>query len=201
MNALALGLTGPQAGELIAVDGCARRPRGPTPRGPARPQLQRRPDATAAPGALRRPPRLQHRAAHARARRAGHQRTAPSTPISGTRIGNELRLLANEPDPVAAFEMPPPRSASPGRIDAELARSGARSTSRQTAAPTSSSSPRVFGSQHSEQLATELDRLGFTATDRDAIVEAAHRRPRPGAALGQRHLQGRNRPNRRRGRD
>ena len=24
--------------------------------------------------------------------------------ISGTRIGNELRLLANEPDPIAAFE-------------------------------------------------------------------------------------------------
>ena len=121
--------------------------------------------------------------------------------ISGTRIGNELRLLATEPDPVAAFEIVAELDLG-WSIDAELARTAL------AALPPDGSRrllvlARVFA--HAAQPEPSL-RQSSTASasrpsDRDAIVEAAAERPDPGRAFGQHHLQGRNRPNRRHGRD
>lgn len=89
--------------------------------------------------------------------------------ISGTRIGNELRLLATEPDPVAAFEAVAALGL-PWTIDAAIARK-ALQTLPADGRRDLLVLALVLGSN--EQLIGELDRLGFTATDRDAIVEAA----------------------------
>jgi tRNA nucleotidyltransferase (CCA-adding enzyme) len=86
--------------------------------------------------------------------------------ISGTRIGNELRLLANERDPVAAFEAAA-ELGLPWRIDAQLARGALR------VLPTDGRADLlVLGCALN---AEELDDLGFTAGDRDTIAEAATR--------------------------
>jgi tRNA nucleotidyltransferase (CCA-adding enzyme) len=91
--------------------------------------------------------------------------------ISGTRIGNELRLLASEPDPVAAFEAVAALGL-PWTIDATLA--------RQTLAILPADGRRdivvlacVFTNKPYEQSLDELDTLGFTAPDRNAIAEGA----------------------------
>jgi tRNA nucleotidyltransferase (CCA-adding enzyme) len=169
VNALALGLTGPQAGELIAVDNAledlaARR-------------LAVLHDCSFEddPTRLLRLARYSARlgfeiAPHTRvlAERA-HEEGALNT-ISGTRIGNELRLLAAEPDPVAAFEM----VAALGlgwSIDADLARTAL------AALPPDGSPARVvlaavFAGEAHAGLAARLDDLGFTSPERDAIAQA-----------------------------
>jgi tRNA nucleotidyltransferase (CCA-adding enzyme) len=89
--------------------------------------------------------------------------------ISGTRIGNELRLLANEPDRVAAFESVAALGL-PWTIDATLARTALEALPAD-GRPDLLVLALVLGS--SEQLGSELDNLGFTAADRDAIADAA----------------------------
>jgi tRNA nucleotidyltransferase (CCA-adding enzyme) len=95
--------------------------------------------------------------------------------ISGTRIGNELRLLAKEQNPIAAF-----KAASelglPWSLDQNLA------TTALQALPRDGRSDLVlfaatFAHQPQAQLASELDDLGFNAPDRDKIVEAATESP------------------------
>jgi tRNA nucleotidyltransferase (CCA-adding enzyme) len=91
--------------------------------------------------------------------------------VSGTRVGNELRLLAAEADPVAAFEAVR-ELGLPWRIDAGLARralavlpEGGRADRIVLAC--------VLGGPCGPRVAAELDRLGAGAADRDAIVEGA----------------------------
>ena len=170
VNALALGLSGSRAGELIAVDG-------------ALDDLNSRQLAvlndrsfTDDPTRLLRLARYAARlgfsiAPHTRELAEQAVSAGALDTVSGTRIGNELRLLANEPDPIAAFEAAK-AIGLPWELDRETTRRAL------TALPTDGRGDllvlaSVFGSQHSEQLPAELDRLGFTATDRDAIIEAA----------------------------
>lgn len=88
--------------------------------------------------------------------------------ISGTRIGNELRLLATEPDPVAAFEAVA-ELGLPWRIDAALARNALA----------------VLPDDGRADLLVlacvlkpaELDDLGFTAGERETIVQGATHAP------------------------
>jgi len=176
VNALALGLTGPQAGELIAVDNAhedlaARR-------------LVVLHDRSFEddPTRLLRLARYSARlgfdvSPHTRALADQAIRNAALDTISGTRIGNELRLLASEPDPVAAFEMVAAlglRWAIAGKL-ARAALAAVPPDGRRDLVTLAC----VFTLQHrpKAQLATELDRLGFTAPDRDAIVEAVTEAP------------------------
>ncbi len=113
--------------------------------------------------------------------------------LSGTRIGNELRLLATEPDPVAAF-----RSVAdlglPWSIDTQLATNAIATLPPDgrpdllvlalALAPSSSRVSTARGSERADLL-TQLDELGFTAADRNAITEAATQAPRLGHQLRQ----------------
>jgi tRNA nucleotidyltransferase (CCA-adding enzyme) len=182
VNALALGLAGSRTGELIAADG-------------ALDDLNARRLAVLHDESFRDDPtrllRLARYAARLGFSIAPHTREladqaisdgAPDT-VSGTRIGNELRLLATEPDPVAAFQATADLGL-PWKIDRPLA------TSALLALPEDGRADRlvlatVFGSQPAQQLIPELDRLGFTATDRDAIAEAATRAPELAKRLAQ----------------
>jgi tRNA nucleotidyltransferase (CCA-adding enzyme) len=102
--------------------------------------------------------------------------------ISGTRLGNELRLLSREDDPVAALvalaELELDRSLHPrfGLSDPELAR---RALS--LLPPDGRRDRRVLAlaarQVPSAELASLLDRLAFPASDRDAIIEAAREAP------------------------
>ncbi|HWD70559.1 MAG TPA: hypothetical protein VG293_10205 [Solirubrobacteraceae bacterium] len=89
--------------------------------------------------------------------------------ISATRAGNELRLLAREPDPISAFEAVEDLGL-PWAIDAERARSALNVLPDEGRADIVVLAC-VFGGQDGAQLAAELDRLGFAASDRDSIVE------------------------------
>ena len=98
--------------------------------------------------------------------------------VSGPRIGTELRLLARERDPIAALgalrELGLDRAIDPrfGLDDASLARRALAllpedgSPDRLVLALAARRIPR-------EQLVSLLDSLGFHATDRDTIVAAA----------------------------
>jgi len=89
--------------------------------------------------------------------------------ISGSRLGNELRLLASEPDPIAAFTEVE-ELALPWALDPDLTRRALHalpSDGRRDLLVLAA----VFA--HRPDLASELDRLGFTAADREAILEAA----------------------------
>jgi tRNA nucleotidyltransferase (CCA-adding enzyme) len=170
VNALAVGLTGSRAGELIAAAGALR-------------DLDNRQLAVLHERSfLDDPTRLMRLARYAA--RLGFN-VAPHTrqlaeqaissgaldTVSGTRIGNELRLLANEPDPIAAFEA----SAALGlswELDPEMTRRALSALPEDGRADLLVLAA-VFGPQPNKQLIAELDGLGFTATDRDAITEAA----------------------------
>ncbi len=170
VNALAVGLTGSRAGELIAVDGALE-------------DLNSRELAVLHERSFSDDPtrllRLARYAARLDFSIAPHTRELAEQAISagaldtvsGIRIGNELRLLANEPDPVAAFEAAAALGL-PWSLDPELTRA-ALSALPEDGRTDLLVLASVFGSQQSEQLPTELDRLGFIATDRDAIAEAA----------------------------
>ena len=80
------------------------------------------------------------RAAHPRPRRPRPYETGALDTISGTRIGNELRLLANEPDPVAAFEAAAALGLAVVDRRRHLARAALAALLPTTVAPTSSSS-------------------------------------------------------------
>ncbi len=94
--------------------------------------------------------------------------------ISGTRIGNELRLLASERDPVAAFEAATDLG-QPWTIDGALA--------RRALGLLPADGRREIVVLATVTLGDDLDGLGFTATDRDAIMEARTRAPELAARL------------------
>jgi tRNA nucleotidyltransferase (CCA-adding enzyme) len=89
--------------------------------------------------------------------------------VSGIRVGNELRLLAAEPAPIAAF-VAAADLGMPWWLDPDL-------TSRALRAlpPDGRRDILVLAAVFvaSPGLASELDRLGFTAADRDTILEAS----------------------------
>jgi tRNA nucleotidyltransferase (CCA-adding enzyme) len=102
--------------------------------------------------------------------------------VSGARIGAELRLLAREPDPVAAFEAlheldldaaiePGFGIADPGRARRALELLPA--DGRPELLAMMSASARI----EPERVRAMLDRLAFEAHDRDAIVVAVQRAP------------------------
>ena len=170
VNALALGLAGPRAGELIAAPGAledlaARRLA-------VLHDLSFRDDPTRLLRLVRYAARLRFSiAAHTRELATEAIAGGALETVSGNRIGNELRLLAAEPDPVAAFEA----SAAlglPWSIDADPAREALAvlpSDGRRDLLALAC----VFARVPAEQLLPELDRLGFTAGDRDMIAQAA----------------------------
>lgn len=183
VNAIALGLTGARHGALIAAPGALE-------------DLGSRTLAVLHDRSFEDDPtrllRLARYAArlgfgiepHTRELAATAMATGALETVSGTRIGNELRLLATEPDPIAAFraaaELGLPWALNPettstalqalpadGRPDLlVLACVFAHPTTR----PQSTT-------QLSRQLIPELDRLGFTAPDRETIVQAATQAP------------------------
>ena len=170
VNALALGLTGPRAGELLTVPGALDDLEA------GRLAVLHDRSFVDDPTRLLRLARYAARlgfepAPHTRelAAEAIDQRALDT--ISGTRIGNELRLLATEPDPVAAFEAVAALGL-PWSIDAELARACARGPSRRRSRAICSCSPACSDRQRAAR-----NDLGFTAADRDAIVEGATRAP------------------------
>jgi tRNA nucleotidyltransferase (CCA-adding enzyme) len=174
VNAIALGLSGTREGELLAVDRALE-------------DLANRrlsvlhdrsfiDDPTRLFRLARYAARLEFEVSpHARALAADAITSGALDTISGTRIGNELRLLANEPDPIRAFEaamdLGLPWSLDPYAAAAAL-----------TALPPDGRPDLVvvastFANQPEAKLIAELDHLGFTAPDRDAIVEAAAQAP------------------------
>jgi tRNA nucleotidyltransferase (CCA-adding enzyme) len=109
--------------------------------------------------------------------REARERNAIAT-VSGHRIGNELRLLAREQDPSAAFtaleELGLARAVDPrfGLHDPALA------TRALELLPTDGRRDRLVLALAAEQVSEKelrdlLDRLGFEATDRDVIVASA----------------------------
>ena len=96
VNAIALGLDG----TLAAVDGALDDLRGRRPARAARRVLRRRPHARLARGALRGAAGLRRRR---RTRARWPPRADPAT-VSGDRLGAELRLALDEPDPLAALQ-------------------------------------------------------------------------------------------------
>ena len=173
INAFALGLTGDHAGQLLAapaaIDDVERR------------ELAVLHDASFEddPTRLLRLARYAARldftiAPHTRELAAAAIAAGALETVSGPRIGGELRLLALEPDPVAAFQ-----SAAglglPWTIDAPLAAAALR------VLPTDGRPDIVVLS--AAKLGDDLDSLGFTAADRDAILEARTRSPDLAARL------------------
>ncbi len=165
VNAIALGLTGQDAGMLLAA-----------PR--ALEDLQRGELAVLHDSSFEDDPTRLMRLARYAARLgftvAPHTRELATEAIasgaletvSGTRIGNELRLLAAEPDPVAAFEAATGLGL-PWTIDAPLARQALNNL------PPDGRGDIVVLATVS--LGDDLDGLGFSAGDRNAILEARTR--------------------------
>jgi tRNA nucleotidyltransferase (CCA-adding enzyme) len=91
--------------------------------------------------------------------------------VSGTRLGNELRLLAHEADPVAGF-----RAAAalglPWGIDVDLAGEALGVLPEDGRADLLVLAC-VFATMDAGALGPELERLGFTAPERDTVAEAA----------------------------
>jgi tRNA nucleotidyltransferase (CCA-adding enzyme) len=107
--------------------------------------------------------------------------------VSGTRIGSELRLLAREPDAVAAFEtlreLGLDQALEPGfgLSDSGLARRAL------TLLPDDGRRDLLVLAVAARELkdpAELLDRLGFEASDREAVVSAARHAPALAEALG-----------------
>ena len=170
VNAIALGLSGPRAGELIAVDGALE---DLTARRLA--VLHDRSfedDPTRLLRLARYAARLGFEAdPHTRVLADQAIRNGGLDTVSGTRIGNELRLLAAEPDPVGAFETVAELNLG-WSIDGQLARAAL------AALPPDGNPARVvlatvFAGVARDALAARLDELGFTSQERDAIVQAS----------------------------
>jgi tRNA nucleotidyltransferase (CCA-adding enzyme) len=173
INAFALGLVGDDAGRLMAA-----------PR--AFDDLERRELAVLHQASFADDPtrllRLARYAARLDFKIAPHTRelaakaitTGAVDTVSGTRFGNELRLLAVEPDPIAAFEAAADVGL-PWTIDAPLARGAL------TVLPADGRPDIVVLAAVS--LGDDLDSLGFTAGDRNAILEARTRGPELAARM------------------
>lgn len=163
VNAFALALTGEHAGTLLAAPD-------------AHDDLQRRELAVLHDASFHDDPtrllRLARYAARLGFTIAPHTRQLAQhaiadgalATISGTRIGNELRLLASEPDPVAAFEAVA-ELGLPWSIGATRARTAL------AVLPDDGRSDLLVLACVLEPR--EFDALGFTATDRDAIAQGA----------------------------
>ncbi len=167
VNAIALGLTGADTGVLLAA-----------PR--AHDDLERRALAVLHDTSFEDDPtrllRLARYAArlgftiapHTRELAAGAIATGALDTVSGTRIGSELRLMAAELDPVAVFESAADLGL-PWTIDVPLAAGALRIL------PSDGRADIVVLA--AVKLGEDLDSLGFTARDRDAILEARTRAP------------------------
>ncbi|MGH2862107.1 MAG: hypothetical protein ACRDLT_11480, partial [Solirubrobacteraceae bacterium] len=90
--------------------------------------------------------------------------------ISGTRIGNELRLLAAEPDPVAAFRATQGLGL-PWGIDGEAARQALA-----VLPPDGRADLLVLALVLAEVESDGIDAMGFTAAERKAILEGREAR-------------------------
>ncbi|HEX3802369.1 MAG TPA: hypothetical protein VHV75_05985 [Solirubrobacteraceae bacterium] len=175
-NALALGLTGPRAGQLLAVDGALEDLA--TQRLAILHDSSFEDDPTRLLRLARYATRLGFEIAP-RTRALAEQALSNGAldTVSGTRVGNELRLLAGEPDPVAAFQAAADLGL-PWSLDADVARSALKalpSDGRRDVVvlATAFANPATIQHQPKTQLPSELDRLGFTAPDRQAIIESA----------------------------
>jgi tRNA nucleotidyltransferase (CCA-adding enzyme) len=98
--------------------------------------------------------------------------------VSPARIGNELRLLAAEPDPVAAFSAVADLGL-PWTIDPALTRSALSTLPADGRGDLLVLAVALSGSLD------QLDELGFTAADRDAIAQAATQAPALASRLRQ----------------
>lgn len=174
VNAIALGLSGPRAGELLAVPGAlADLDAG---RLAVLHDRSFRDDPTRLLRLARYAARLGFAVAPRTAELAAQAITGGALDtVSGTRIGNELRLLAGEPDPVAAFAAAA-ELGLPWRLDRDLARRALELLPEDGRADLLVLAC-VFGTGHDpgqrDGLPAELDRLGFPAGDRDTIAQAA----------------------------
>ncbi|MCL2418047.1 MAG: hypothetical protein FWD04_02045 [Conexibacteraceae bacterium] len=177
VNAIAIGLTGPLAGQLISVDGALE--------DVAARRLAVLHDASFEddPTRLLRLARYSARlgfeiAPHTRELAQRALAGGALETVSGTRIGNELRLLATEPDPVAAFEAASDLGL-PWSLDPDLAGhalDALPADGRRDILVLAC----VFSTEPKKQLGPALDRLAFTAADRQAILEGTRA---PGLAL------------------
>jgi tRNA nucleotidyltransferase (CCA-adding enzyme) len=181
VNALAIGLVGPDAGRLHEA------PHGRDDLGARRLRVLHDRSLIDDPTRMLRLARYASRLGFAiepHTRRLLDEAVAAAAlgTVSGARIGAELRLLADEPDPIAALrcltELRLDRAIHPrfGLDDADLARralallpdDGRRD--RLTIALAAHDVP-------ADELGALLDRFAFEAADRDAIVATATRAP------------------------
>jgi tRNA nucleotidyltransferase (CCA-adding enzyme) len=108
--------------------------------------------------------------------------------VSGPRLGNELRLLAREPEPLlglqALRELGLDRALH-GRFGADDDQLAGRAFALLPADARRDRLALALASRHvpPNELRQLLDRLGFDARDRDAIVATAHRAPDVAEAL------------------
>ena len=179
VNAMALGLTGPQAGELITVDGALRDLEA------RRLEVLHHASFEDDPTRLLRLARYAARldftiAPHTRELAEAAVADRAFATVSGPRIGNELRLLAAERDPVAAFAALSELGLD-GAIDEALAFGDERRQLARAALAElpADGSPAILvlgvtllGSEPAA-VAALLDRLEFTAADREAILDVA----------------------------
>ena len=179
VNAIALSLARPQAGELLSVDGALSDLDG------RRLEVLHDTSFEDDPTRLLRLARYQARLGFVIGQRTRDLAGAAVAlgalnTISGTRIGNELRLLAGEPDPVAALTAlhalaldtaidPAFSFDSDHQALATLALSALPSDGRADLLVLAA----AFVDQPADRVAALLHRLAVPAVDRDAITEAA----------------------------
>jgi tRNA nucleotidyltransferase (CCA-adding enzyme) len=109
--------------------------------------------------------------------------------VSGTRVGNELRLLAREADPFAGLVMLEELEIAAAISAALHSPDGALAAGALDLLPADGRRDLLalalaFEGGDAAELRTELDRLAFEADDRDAIVSAAAGARSLAAALG-----------------
>jgi tRNA nucleotidyltransferase (CCA-adding enzyme) len=189
VNALALGLTGPQAGELVTADGALADLEA------GRIAVLHEESFADDPTRLLRMARYAARlefeiASHTRELADAATAGGALKTVSGTRIGNELRLLATEPDPVIAMAALCDLGVEQA-IDPALCFDGDRQALARDALKQLPADGRsdllVLGvallGASPESLLALLARLEFTAADTGAIVDAATGAPRLTEAL------------------
>jgi tRNA nucleotidyltransferase (CCA-adding enzyme) len=179
VNAIALALTGPRADELLTVDGAL------DDLAAGRIEVLHDRSFTDDPTRLLRMVRYAARldfqiSPHTRQLADSAVVTGALETVSGARAGNELRLLAVEADPIAAFS----ELSEVGldhAIDSALSFNPERQALARRALEQLPSDGRpeilVLGvallGANAKPAALLLDRLEFTAADRDAILEVA----------------------------
>jgi len=179
VNAIALGLSGPHAGTLLALPGALDDLA--SARLAVLHERSFRDDPTRLLRLARYAARL-HFQPDARTRALAAQAIGGGAlqTLSGQRTGGELRLLAAERDPLAAFaaaaELGLPWTLESASAAAALTLLPA--DGRRDLLVLAASFSRQDGCQDAGQLAARLGELGFTAHERELIVAAACRAPR-----------------------